>query len=310
MAAETCAPRPLFGGAISTTFPVPSGSSDIRQVPDHQEVFVDPARDESLIFELLDLKGEVDDTGSALWFLRDIAKRAGRWPCYLCSSSNSSVVEHSGTLELYLVCASEKALLWLELQLGSCFWINFRDNCRIDKTYFMCQQDSIKKVANMLERVQGLSLKDRYNFCFAPVNIRDPKAMYHLLRFATHYSQSRRVSIAMGVPRGSAKNDTELLDLETKHQVLSMYLWLSHHFEEDNFPHVQKAEEMATNIADLLGKSLAKVCWKPESRQQVRQRQQNGDKDKIDGEHTSSDGADGSRDGFERPRSLAKTFLR
>lgn len=38
-----------------------------------QEVFVDPDRDESLIFELLDLKGEVDDAGSALWFLRDIA---------------------------------------------------------------------------------------------------------------------------------------------------------------------------------------------------------------------------------------------
>ncbi|KAG8082115.1 hypothetical protein GUJ93_ZPchr0014g47226 [Zizania palustris] len=56
----------------------------------------------------------------------------------------------------------------------------FRDNCRIDNTYFMCYQDSIKKVANMLERVQGLSLKDRYNFCFAPVNTRDPKAMFHL----------------------------------------------------------------------------------------------------------------------------------
>jgi hypothetical protein len=47
--------------------------SNIRDVPDHQEVFVDPARDESLIVELLDLKGEVDDAGSALWFLRDIA---------------------------------------------------------------------------------------------------------------------------------------------------------------------------------------------------------------------------------------------
>lgn len=38
-----------------------------------QEVLVDPSRDESLIFELLDLKGEVDDAGSALWFLQDIA---------------------------------------------------------------------------------------------------------------------------------------------------------------------------------------------------------------------------------------------
>jgi ATP-dependent RNA helicase SUPV3L1/SUV3 len=185
----------------------------------------------------------------------------------------------------------------------------FRDNSRIDKTYFMCQQDGIKKVANMLERVQGLSLKDRYNFCFAPVNIRDPKAMYHLLRFATHYSQSRRVSIAMGVPRSSAKNDTELLDLETKHQILSMYLWLAHHFEEDNFPHVERAEEMATDVADLLGRSLAKVCWKPESRQ--RQRQEKLDEDKSNEEHKSYDGAkDGSSDGYGRPRSLTKAFLR
>ncbi|KAJ1271335.1 hypothetical protein BS78_06G121100 [Paspalum vaginatum] len=185
----------------------------------------------------------------------------------------------------------------------------FRDSCRIDKTYFMCQQDSLKKVANMLERVQGLSLKDRYNFCFAPVNIRDPKAMYHLLRFATLYSQSRRVSIAMGLPRGSAKNDTELLDLETKHQVLSMYLWLSHHFEEDSFPHVQQAEDMAINVADLLGKSLAKACWKPESRQQVRQRRE--DRDKCNKEQASNDSAnDVSKDGYERPRALAKTITR
>ncbi|KAK3142405.1 hypothetical protein QOZ80_4BG0346010 [Eleusine coracana subsp. coracana] len=93
MAAETCAPRPLFGGAISTTFPVRfQDVSDIRQVPDHQEVFVDPARDESLIFELLDLKSEVDDAGSALWFLRDIANEQ--------DAGDIMVVEHSGTLEL------------------------------------------------------------------------------------------------------------------------------------------------------------------------------------------------------------------
>lgn len=34
---------------------------------------MDPARDESLIFELLDLKHEVGDNGSATWFLQDLA---------------------------------------------------------------------------------------------------------------------------------------------------------------------------------------------------------------------------------------------
>lgn len=162
----------------------------------------------------------------------------------------------------------------------------FKENCRLDGSYFFCQHEHIKKVANMLEKVQGLSLEDRFNFCFAPVNIRDPKAMYHLLRYATSYAQNLPVNIAMGMPKTSAKNDTELLDLETKHQVLSMYLWLSHHFREDTFPYVKKAEAMATDIAELLGKSLSKACWKPESRGQGKRKPQE------------------KKDGYERPRSI------
>lgn len=39
-----------------------------------KEAFADPSRDESLIFELLELKSEVEDVGSAAWFLRDLAR--------------------------------------------------------------------------------------------------------------------------------------------------------------------------------------------------------------------------------------------
>ncbi|KAK9073604.1 hypothetical protein SSX86_007928 [Deinandra increscens subsp. villosa] len=164
----------------------------------------------------------------------------------------------------------------------------FGENCRLDGSYFLCRHDHIKKVANMLEKVQGLSLEDRFNFCFAPVNIRDPKAMYHLLRFAQSYSQNVPVSLAMGMPRCSARNDTELLDLESKHQVLSMYLWLSNHFKEETFPYVKKAEAMATDIAELLGESLIKANWKPESRNQGKK------------------GGDNKEDGYQRPRSMVK----
>ncbi|KAL0286372.1 UNVERIFIED_CONTAM: DExH-box ATP-dependent RNA helicase DExH18, mitochondrial [Sesamum angustifolium] len=81
--------------------------------------------------------------------------------------------------------------------------------------------------------------------------------------------QKLPVNIAMGMPKCSARNDSELLDLETRHQVLSMYLWLSNHFEEERFPYVKKAETMATDIAQLLAESLIgkleariKKCWK------------------------------------------------
>ncbi|KAJ0043710.1 hypothetical protein Pint_19234 [Pistacia integerrima] len=166
----------------------------------------------------------------------------------------------------------------------------FRENCRLDGSYFLCKHEHIKKVANLLEKVQGLSLEDRFNFSFAPVNIRDPKAMYHLLRFASSYSENIAVSIAMGMPKGSAKSDAELLDLETKHQVLSMYLWLSNQFRGDFFPHVKKAEEMAGSIADLLGQSLADASWKPESRPAAKPKPQE------------------KKDGYERPRSLIKSY--
>lgn len=166
----------------------------------------------------------------------------------------------------------------------------FGENCRLDGSYFLCRYDNIKKVANMLEKVQELSLEDRFNFCFAPVNIRDPKAMYHLLRFASAYSQKVPVNIAMGMPKGSARNDAELLDLETKHQVLSMYLWLSQHMKEDTFPYVKKAEAMATDIAELLGQSLTNANWKPESRQAGKPKPQQ------------------KEDAYDRPRSLIKLY--
>ncbi|KAL6497860.1 hypothetical protein OROHE_026887 [Orobanche hederae] len=164
----------------------------------------------------------------------------------------------------------------------------FSENCRLDDSYFLCQYIHIRKIANMLERIEGLSLENRFNFCFAPVNIRDFKAMYHLLKFASCYAQKLPVNIAMGIPRCAARNDSELLDLETRHQVLSMYLWLSNHFEEERFPFSKKAETMATDIAELLAESLIKANWKPESR--------NAGKSKTIGKE----------EGYERPVSQIK----
>ncbi|KAF3444785.1 hypothetical protein FNV43_RR14478 [Rhamnella rubrinervis] len=166
----------------------------------------------------------------------------------------------------------------------------FGQNCRLDGSFFLCRHDHVKKVANMLEKVRGLSLEDRFNFCFAPVNVRDPKAMYHLLRFASAYNQKFPVNINVGMPKGSARNDAELLDLETKHQVLSMYLWLSQHMKGDTFPYVKKAEAMATDIAQLLGQSLANANWKPESRKTGRPKPQQ------------------KEDSYDRPRSLIKLY--
>ncbi|KAK6931218.1 Ran-interacting Mog1 protein [Dillenia turbinata] len=97
MSGDSYLERPLFGGAISSTFPLRfQDVSDIRQVPNHQEVFVDPARDESLIFELLDFKNDVGDHGSASWFLQDLAVEQ--------NAEGSLIIEQSGVIEVPGLC--------------------------------------------------------------------------------------------------------------------------------------------------------------------------------------------------------------
>eukprot|EP00252_Welwitschia_mirabilis_P020781 TRINITY_DN5165_c0_g1_i1.p1 TRINITY_DN5165_c0_g1~~TRINITY_DN5165_c0_g1_i1.p1 ORF type:complete len:206 (-),score=24.92 TRINITY_DN5165_c0_g1_i1:163-780(-) len=89
--AEPCSERPLFGGAITSTLPHRFRDlSNVREVPDHQEAFADLNRDESLMVELLDLKNEVADDQSALWFFHDLANEQ--------DSSGDLVVESVSTL--------------------------------------------------------------------------------------------------------------------------------------------------------------------------------------------------------------------
>jgi hypothetical protein len=71
---DSYAARPLFGGAIMCCIPANFHDvSHVREVPNNQEAFVDPNRDESIIVELLELKDTVVDERSSRWFLQDLA---------------------------------------------------------------------------------------------------------------------------------------------------------------------------------------------------------------------------------------------
>ncbi|PKU73482.1 hypothetical protein MA16_Dca008046 [Dendrobium catenatum] len=75
MAGDDHYERPLFGGTISSFFPLRfQDVSEVSKVPDYQEAFADSSSDESLIFEMLDFKKEIEDDGSTIWFLRDMTR--------------------------------------------------------------------------------------------------------------------------------------------------------------------------------------------------------------------------------------------
>jgi hypothetical protein len=82
--------RNLFGGAITMSLPnCFEDVSAIRQVPDHQEVFVDSLTDMSLIVEILAYEEGVNDEAAARHFFDDLAQ---------FNDSNNATVDSSGVI--------------------------------------------------------------------------------------------------------------------------------------------------------------------------------------------------------------------
>ena len=100
----------LYGGAITMCYPrTYVDVSDFRAVPDHQEVWCEAGHggcegnscaedagidsDDSVILELLNLKGDVPTVSCAEWFFRDLAEASGAARCEVEHSAQISVAD-------------------------------------------------------------------------------------------------------------------------------------------------------------------------------------------------------------------------
>lgn len=66
--------HPLFGGALSAVLPHSTKDvSELREIPDNQEVFAHAHTDQSLIVELVEYQAQVADQDAARYHFEDIA---------------------------------------------------------------------------------------------------------------------------------------------------------------------------------------------------------------------------------------------
>ncbi|KAJ8342975.1 hypothetical protein SKAU_G00329030 [Synaphobranchus kaupii] len=66
--------RPLFGGALTAVIPhSASDISELREIPDNQEVFVHKQTDQSLMVDLLEYQAHVQDIEAARYHFEDLA---------------------------------------------------------------------------------------------------------------------------------------------------------------------------------------------------------------------------------------------
>ena len=70
---QNTATKPLFGGALTASLPVDwLDASDVRPVPDHQEVWTEREGERSLVVEILE-RAEASDAECAAFHFQDIA---------------------------------------------------------------------------------------------------------------------------------------------------------------------------------------------------------------------------------------------
>jgi hypothetical protein len=70
--------QPLYGGALCISLPATYRDvSEVRQVPDHQEVWADLASSASLVLEIVEHQAAVADSGAARYFWEDLLETNG-----------------------------------------------------------------------------------------------------------------------------------------------------------------------------------------------------------------------------------------
>eukprot|EP00850_Spirogloea_muscicola_P001336 SM000005S17133 [mRNA] locus=s5:347602:352162:+ [translate_table: standard] len=133
----------------------------------------------------------------------------------------------------------------------------FEEIAKVDDCYFLVKLNHVKRLAMHLDKVEGLSLQDRYTLCFSPVNVRDGMCMHALVVYAEALGHGQPVRLAVHDPSLAVHEDWELMDLEMRHQVVSLYSWLSQQFPDKDFPDAERAEALGAEIAGRMGTRLA-----------------------------------------------------
>ncbi|KAJ2356101.1 RNA helicase [Coemansia sp. RSA 2618] len=110
-------------------------------------------------------------------------------------------------------------------------WSMFRDISNVEDDYFLCGFNDQEEVAKVIENLP-LSVSERYNLIYAPVNTRDEIGKACLRKYATAIAFKRECNIAdvVKLPPSTPRNREELRLFEQWHRGITTYTWLSYHY--------------------------------------------------------------------------------
>ncbi|KAJ2833630.1 RNA helicase [Coemansia furcata] len=135
-------------------------------------------------------------------------------------------------------------------------WSMFRDIANVSDDYFLCNFRDQEAIASAIGHL-GLSIKDMYQFIYAPINCNDEIVRDCMVVCAT--AVARKVECkadrAIRLPRSKPKSRKQLLSFEQWHRAITMYLWLTFHFPE-TFTEYEEALVLKTQCEDIIKEGL------------------------------------------------------
>jgi ATP-dependent RNA helicase SUPV3L1/SUV3 len=99
---------------------------------------------------------------------------------------------------------------------------------RTSTEYFICDCQTFRQIAAALDRISSsqLSLRDRYTFCMAPVDINSPNVLWHLIEYVQRYVSEDYVPFVLRDIQ--LRLGTKVEHLEEAYKIGELYIWLSY----------------------------------------------------------------------------------
>lgn len=105
----------------------------------------------------------------------------------------------------------------------------FCSQIQLNNFYFLCDMEDKIKISKYLDH-SNLSIQEKFILIHTPIDIEDTFLLDHFLDFLYSHSIGQQVSLSESfyfIP----KTNLELKKLELNYQLLSIYTWLSYHFQ-------------------------------------------------------------------------------
>ncbi|KAJ1958022.1 RNA helicase [Linderina pennispora] len=153
-------------------------------------------------------------------------------------------------------------------------WRMFQDVATVSDNYFLCSFRDQESIAEAIEDLP-LSVRDRYQFLYAPINVRDPIVLTCTVRFARAVAEHKECKVmdVISLPARAPTNMDALKVLEQWHKGITLYLWLSFHFAEI-FTQPDVASEAKVRVEKMIQEGLQTIRGKRKTNRQPGEQEQ------------------------------------